>query len=187
MFADLTKLFDSQLRIKVIKYFALQPEERFALATVASAFSAARDTVKTELAALVRIGVVDKKQGRTGTTYGWNRDYPRALLLQNFVIDATTPNDRTVAEAFKPLGVYLVVVAGALAEETRGSVDLLVVTKRTQDPRIAKVVKRLESQTAVPIRYSVMEVGEYLRRREGYDRLLRDITDFRHRVVLSRI
>ena len=187
MFSDLAKLFASPLRIKLIKYFALQPDERFTAHTVASALSMNRDTVRAEVTALARIGVVTKRPARTGTTFGWNREYPRALMLQNFVIDATTPDDKIVAEVFRTLGVHLVIVAGALAEETRGSVDLLIVTKRVNDDRIPKAVKKLETMTAVPIRYSVMEVGEYLRRREGYDRLLRDITDFRHRIVLSRI
>lgn len=187
MFSDLAKLFASPLRIKLIKYFALQPDEKFTLPAIASALATPRNSVKSELAALVRIGVATAKPARTGTTYGWNVSYPRSMLLQNFVIDVTTPDDKIVAEVFRTLGVHLIIVAGALAEETRGSVDLLIVTKRPNDDRIPKAVKKLESMTAVPIRYSVMEVGEYLRRREGYDRLLRDITDFRHRVVLSRM
>lgn len=186
MFPDIARLFASPLRIKLIKFFALQPESRFEPTAVAKALSAGKDAVRTELASLARIGILGAKAGKGSRTFAWNADYPRARAIQNFVLDTTAPDDKTVQSVFRPLGVHLVIVAGALAEETRSSADLLIVTKRPGDPRIAKAVRRLEAMTAVPIRYAVMEVGEYVSRRESYDRLLRDITDFRHRVVLSR-
>lgn len=186
MFQELAKLFQNPLRIKLVKFFALQPEVHFLPAHVASALGATRATVTSEIKALSRLTLLRSVRERGGTSYVWNSEYPSALTIQNFIIDATTPSDTTVKKAFKPLSPYLVVVAGALADETRGAVDLLVVTKRTHDERIARAVKKLESVTAVPIRYAVLEVGEYLARREGFDRMLRDVFDFRHRVVIGR-
>lgn len=186
MFQELSKLFDNPLRIKLIKFFALQPEHEFALPTVASQLGGSRDRVREELAALKRLKIVKSTRAPGGVRYLWNHDYPGAFAIQNFIIEATTPSDTTVLKAFKPLSPHLVVVAGALADETRGLIDLLVVTKRTQDPRIGKAVKKLEAITAVPIRYAVLEIGEYLARREGFDRMMRDIFDFRHRVVIGQ-
>ena len=186
MFQELSKLFNSPLRIKLIKFFALQPEAQFLAPKVASLLSTPRAAVVQELKSLSRLKILKTARERGGTHYAWNTEYPGALGIQNFIIDATTPSDQTVFKAFKSLSPYLVVVAGALADETRGVVDLLIVTKRTQDPRIAKVVKKLEAITAVPIRYAVLEVGEYLARREGFDRMLRDIFDFRHRIISGR-
>lgn len=186
MFQELSRLFATPLRIKLIKFFALQPETQFLSPKVASALSAPRSLVQQELRALARLKIIKTVRASGGTHYAWNSEYEGALGIQNFIIDATTPSDLTVFKAFKPLSPYLVVVAGALADETRGVIDLLIVTKRVQDPRIAKVVKKLETITAVPIRYAVLEVGEYLARREGFDRMLRDIFDFRHRVITGR-
>lgn len=186
MFQELAKLFQNPLRIKLIKFFALQPETQFLPAQIATALGASRASVANEVKALHRLRIVRSARERTGTRYIWNTEYPGALTIQTFIIDATTPSDATVLKVFKPLSPFLVVVAGALADETRGSVDLLIVTKRTHDVRIAKAVKKLESVTAVPIRYAVLDVGEYLARREGFDRMLRDVFDFRHRVVIGR-
>lgn len=186
MFQELAKLFANPLRIKLIKFFALQPDTAFLAARVASQLGSPRAATLTELRALVRLKILRTTKEKGGVQYAWHREYPGALSIQNFIIDATTPSDLAVAKVFKPLAPYLVVVAGALADETRGTVDLLVVTKRTHDPRIAHAVKKLESVTAVPIRYAVLEVGEYLARREGFDRMLRDIFDFRHRIVVGR-
>lgn len=186
MFSDITKLFRTPLRIKLLKYFALQPDERFTITQLASALGAGKRVTQSDVAALQRVGIIVAKAAPGGRVYGWNRAHPRAFAIQNFVVDSTTPDDRIVQNVFRRLGVHLVIVAGSLADETRSSVDLLVVTKRPRDPRLARAVKKLEAVTAVPIRYAVMEVKEYEARKESYDRLLRDITDFRHRVVLSR-
>lgn len=186
MFQELAKLFATPLRIKLIKFFALQSETHFEAQKVASALGASKAVIQSEVKALARLKIVRSVRERGSTRYAWNTEYPSAFQIQNFVIDVTTPSDLAVQKAFKPLAPYLVVVAGALADETRGVVDLLVVTKRTHDPRIAKAVKKLEAVTAVPIRYAVLEVGEYLARREGFDRMLRDIFDFHHQVIIGR-
>ncbi len=187
MFQELSKLFQNPLRIKLVKFFALQPDMHFVPARVASLLGAPRAGVVGEVKALARLKLLRSVRERAGTHYLWNSDHPGSFTIQNFIIDVTTPPDATVLKVFKPLSPFLVVVAGALANETRGAVDLLVVTKRIHDERIAKAVKKLESVTAVPIRYVVLEVGEYLARREGFDRMLRDVFDFRHRVVIGRV
>ena len=186
MFQELAKLFANPLRIKLIKFFALPTETHFSAVKIASALGISRASIQSELRALAKLDILTTHRERTGVSYAWNSEYEGALRIQNFIIDATTPSDPLVFKVFKPLAPYLLVAAGALADETRGTIDLLVVTKRTHDPRIAKAVKKLETITAVPIRYAVLEVGEYLTRREGFDRMLRDIFDFRHRVIIGR-
>ena len=185
MFQELTKLFATTLRIKLIKFFALQEHEWFSPLTVSGAIGS-RQQVPSELKALERMGVLVSKRDKHGRVYRFNGEYEQSLLVHDFVISATTPNDHVIAKLFRPLSPYLVIAAGALAAESRGQVDLLVVTKRTKDPRLTKAVKKLESLTAVPVRYLVLEVGEYLARREGFDRVLRDIFDFHHRTIIGR-
>lgn len=186
MFADLARLFSTPLRIKLLKFFALQPDEKFVARTIAPVVGTSRLALQSELAALTRLGVVGARAGKDGRQYGWNRTHPLAPQIQSFVAETTMPEDKTIAELFRPLGVHLVIAAGVFADETRSTLDLLVVTRRPKDPRIATIVKKLERLSAMPIRYAVMEVGEYHTRIQAYDRLLRDIMDFRHRVILGR-
>jgi hypothetical protein len=187
MFTDLPRLFANPLRVKVIKFFALQPDERFSAAQLVQGLSIKGAKIQPELAALVRTGVVTVRGVNTARTYGWNRQYRGASALQAFIFETTTPDDKTIADAFKKIGVHAIVAAGILAEETRGAVDLLVITRRPKDPRIAGAVKKLESASASPLRYAVMDVGEFQSRLTAFDRMLRDIMDFRHRVVLGHV
>ncbi len=185
MFQEITKLFATTLRTKCIKFFVIQPETWQSTNAVAAALGS-RASVPQELKALERLGLLTSKREKGGRAYRFNSAYPMAHFVHDFVIGATTPSDQEIAKLFKPMSPYLVVTAGMLAAESRGSVDLLIVTKRTKDERLGKAVKKLEGMTAVPVRYLILEVGEYLERREGFDRVLRDIFDFGHRVILGR-
>lgn len=186
MFQEITKLFATSLRIKVIKCFALQTDEWFSGPAVASAVGSTKARVQSELRSLETLGIIESKKEKGAKVYRWNAAYAGGLYVQDFVISATTPNDQTLASYFRPLGAHLVVAAGTLANETRGVVDILIVSKRVHDPRIAKIIKKVEALAAVPVRYLVLEVSEYLARREGFDRVLRDIFDFKHRVIVGR-
>lgn len=186
MFQELAKLFNSPLRIKLIKFFALQPDERCNARTVAPVVGSPRQKVQSELVSLVRIGILTSRTGRDGVQYGWNRAFHHSGAVENFLVATTMPDDKMIAELFRRLNVHLVATAGILVGESRGQVDLLIVTRRPKDVRIAATVKKLESLGALPIRYTVMEVGEYFDRTQAYDRLLRDIFDFKHRVILGR-
>lgn len=188
MFNELAKLFSNPLRIKLIKFFALQPDARFLAAQVAPVVGAPRARVQSELASLARLGALGARRGKGGVHYQWGKGYSLATVIHAFISEATLPNDKAIVDLFRRIpSVALVIAAGILAGETRSSVDLLVVTRRPKDPRIAAAARKLELLSAVPIRFTVMAVKEYEERTQAYDRLLRDIMDFRHRVVLGRI
>ena len=185
MFSELARLFDSPTRIKLIKFFALQPDERLTAKAVAPTLNTTKQKLQPELGALVRAGVLVARPGKGGVQYGWNRAYPHAFALHQFMSATTTPEDKVIADMFRALGASLVVAAGILADETRGAVDLLIVTRRPKDQKIAVAIRKLEGMAAIPIRYAVLGVEEYQDRMQAFDRMLRDIVDFRHRVVLG--
>jgi hypothetical protein len=185
MFTELSKLFQSPLRTKLITFFALQPNERTTAAVAARVIGATKDAVQPELSVLVRLGVLTKRSTKEGASFGWNSSYAHAGALQDFIASCL-PTDAAIVSLLRPLGAHLVVVSGILAGEPRTAIDLLIVTRRPKDARITKLIRKLERQAAIPVRFMVMEVGEYLDRMQAFDRTLRDMMDFRHRVVIGR-
>ncbi|MEK9177267.1 MAG: hypothetical protein AAB923_03140, partial [Patescibacteria group bacterium] len=69
---------------------------------------------------------------------------------------------------------------------SRGALDLLIVTSRPRDPSIVRAMKRAERLMAMPLRYSILEPKNYDERLEARDRLLRDVFEFNHRVLIGR-
>lgn len=187
MFRDLATLMSSPLRIKALAYILKRPDEEGNAIEFASVAGVSRDAALKELNALMRLGMVRARGTSHNRRFVPNETHPLFAPLRILLVTAATPDDKTIMSAFRGIrGVWLLVAAGALADEMRSSVDLLIVCRNPEDAKIAQAVKKIEAFAAIPIRYSVLEVEEYLGRRQAYDRMLRDIFEYGHRIVLEK-
>ncbi len=187
MFKDLVRLFASSARIKVLKFFVLQPETRAVSSAVADIIGVPKKTVENEMRALVHVGILIRRAQTKATVFTLNNAHSLAAPLRVFFDMTTVPSNTKILEVFRDVrGVTLLVATGILAHEPRGSVDLLIVTKKPRDSRLKRAVKRLEVLLALPLRYAVLEFGDYTGRLESYDRLLRDIFEFEHRIIIGK-
>ena len=187
MFKDIVRLCSSVPRLKVLKFFLLQPGFRATGDTVAMTTGLQKDEVSRQLRALTAEKIlVSRKQGKK-ISWGVNGQHSFVPALRAFLEDATVLEDSVIAKAFRGIpGIVLVVAAGLLSKEERGSVDLLIVMKNPDDAKVRKAVRYVESLAAVPLRYAVLKASEYLERLEARDRLLRDVFEFSHRVIIGR-
>ena len=186
MFQELARLFENPRRIKLLKFFIFQPAGRFAAEDL-SVIGLSKAAAAKELRALVRAGVLTLRKQRTRVTYTLNQNYPLLSALRDFIDTITLPNNRALLECFKDApGLSLIVATGLLAREERSSADLLIVARNPKNPAIAKAVSKAECATGLPLRYAVMETRRYTERLEAHDRLLRDVFEFQHRVILGR-
>jgi hypothetical protein len=187
MFTELTRLFENGARAKLLKFFLFQTDQRFAARAAGAALGIPKAAAEKETRALTRFGIlVARKRGRE-TYYAADTRHPLFTPLRAFLDATTLPEDRDILAAFKGIsGISLLAASGALVKEERAAVDLLVVVRKSQHPAVAKAVSRLEHRFGLPLRYAVMEPSAYVERLEGNDRLLRDVFEFRHRIVLGR-
>ncbi len=187
MFQELARLFSSPARVKLLKYFVTQPDARVEGASVASTVGISRAAADSELRALTRLGVLSgRRQGKT-TFYSFDKTFPLEDAVRTFLEETTLPDDAQIVQTFRGVrGLTLMVATGFLAHEPRGSVDLLIITRRPHDSSIEKAVRKLEALAALPVRYAVLEADDYKSRLESYDRLLRDVFEYNHRVIYGR-
>lgn len=187
MFPDVVRLCSSSTRLKILKFFAFNTEERAPAVTVASTIGGSKVVVSREASALARLGILNTRKSGKVTTYAFNKSHPLADSLKKFLGEATLPDDRTIARAFTGVpALTLVVATGILANEPQSSVDLLIVARRPHDPRIAQAIRKAEHISAMPLRYAVLETKAFRERLEARDRLLRDILEFSHRIIIGR-
>lgn len=188
MFGELTRLFGNPLRIKLLKFFSLQPESKVTATQIPRLIGANKEQVRAELRALARGGLLLSKASREGTWYQWNESHRLALPIATFLDSAAVPKEDEIASQFKKIPTAIAVIAaGTLMRETRSSIDLLVLSRQPNDERVPQAVKKLEVSSAMPIRFAVMTQREFDDRRESYDRLLRDVLDFKYKVVYGKI
>lgn len=187
MFKDVVQLCSSMPRLKLLKFFLFQPESRATAVAAANTLGIAKAVVGRELRSLGKYGIlVSRKQGKN-IFWSANMAHPYALPLSAFLEATTVPEDSLIASSFRGVnGITFLVAAGLLAGEERGLLDLLIVTRKPNDPKIAASVRAIERAAALPLRYAVLERGEYAERLEARDRMLRDVLEFKHRVIINR-
>lgn len=187
MFQDVSTTFKSPLRVKVVTFFVRQPELWSTTDTVATTLGTPRASVARELGQLVRFGLLKSRRVGSQVQYKINEHDDLFSPLTKFIPEVTNLTDREIVTTFKGVrGLVLIVAAGLLANEQHSPVDLLIIGKNPDEKRIDKIVKKLEVMAAVPLRYSVMDEDEYYDRKQSYDRFLRDIFEYRHRMVLEK-
>lgn len=187
MFRDLATLLGSPQRIKALAYVLKHPEGEGIASECAAVTGLSRQVALKELNALVRLDIIRARTANKEKKFFGNENDILFTPLKNLLVDATTPDDKMILGAFRGTrGLWMMVAAGALVDDSHSSVDLLIVCRNPEDAKIAKAVKKIEAYAAIPVRYAVLEVDEYLGRRQAYDRLLRDIFEYSHRVLLER-
>ena len=78
----------------------------------------------------------------------------------------------------------LVVTSGIFIKNHDSRVDLLIVGDKMKRGKIEEGIKRIEAEIGMELVYAVFETKEFLYRLNMYDKLVRDILDYPHEVVL---
>jgi len=184
MFKDLAQLFENPRRAKLLKFFLFQPDMRTDAQAAGAAVGISKAAAEKEARALARAGILFMRKQKKGTQFSLNHAHPWLAPLAAFLEATTLPDDRAVLRAFKGIsGISLLAATGALANEERASVDLLVVARKSKSPAVAKAVYKLECALGLPLRYAFLEPAAYTSRLEANDRLLRDVIEYKHRLI----
>jgi len=187
MFQEISLLFKTPLRAKIVAYFVRRRGEWVPPADVASIVGASKEVTVKEISSLFRFGIIVSRKIRDKTIYRINEHDMLYEPLARFLAEVAIPTDKEIMNACRGIrGVSLIVAGGLLVNEAQSPVELLIVCKNQKDATIAAAIKKLEMFSATPLRYAVFSAEEYSERRRAYDRMLRDLFEFRHRVVFKK-
>lgn len=188
----LMTIFRNSMRVKVLAYVLRAGVPSTAL-QISKGIRSSRAAAEREARALARVGAIVARPARRTALRGRmqyvvNALHPLTPHLRTLLTEAMNPSDRDIIGAFRKVpGVLLLIAAGALADDDRGGVDLLIVVKNPHSARVPRAVARVESLSGLPLRYAVMSAEEYGRRRQSFNRMLRDVLDFSHRILVMRL
>ena len=87
---------------------------------------------------------------------------------------------------FKKVGqVKLIIVSGVFIKSDGSRVDLLVVGNKLKKSKIEKEIRKIEAEIGMELVYAVFDTKEFIYRLNMYDKLVRDILDYPHEVLLQ--
>lgn len=184
----LAKLFGSPARLKMLRLFVFNKEVPFTVGEVVERTRLSRDSVRREIAELSASELLSKKGERTSARYQINSRYEHLAALNVFIRETTAVQPKRIVAALKRAGTLrLVALSGHFTGILEPQVDLLVVGDHLDDRVLARTVHALEAELGREIRYASFATADFRYRLGVYDRLLRDVFDYPHRLLIDKI
>ena len=194
----LGNIFGSLPRVKIMRLFLFNPGTVYDSKAVIDKARINKKEARKELQAL--------EQGRLikGQTYitqatatarkkkgtGWMLDdsFPFLKQLQALLIHTIVLRDDEIVERVSKLGrIKLVVVAGVFIQHWDSRLDVLVVGDKLREGHISGVIKKMEAEIGRELHYSVLDVQDFQYRVSVGDKLVRDVFDYSHRILLDKL
>lgn len=184
----LARLFGSNTRLKILRLFLFNDDQQFTAAEVEFRTKTPRVMVRRELSVLIAVGVVRKRAGKGKATYVANPRFVHYDALHSFLRTTTSIGDTDMLLALKRAGTLrLVVLSGIFSGAVDTKIDVLIVGDRLDVKTLEAGIHKLEAELGRELRYASFSTKDFRYRVGVYDRLIRDVIDFPHRVLLDKI
>jgi hypothetical protein len=179
----LGKILGSPARVKIMRLFLLNKSKGFKSKDIAKRSRVHAPAVRTELKLLSSINFIKK---RPTSDWFFNPAFQYGGELEDLLVRSESLDKSKLLENFKRVGrVRLFVVSGIFIKNEDTRVDLLIVGDKLKKAAIEEGVRKLEAEIGREIVYAVFDTKEFLYRFSMYDKLVRDILDFPHEVILQ--
>lgn len=184
----LAKLFGSPARLKMLRLFTFNKDSSFTLDEVAERTKLSKETARHEVTELLEAGLLRKKGARAAASYHVNHRFEHLTALNTFIRETTSVRPQKIIATLKRAGTLrLVALSGHFTGILEPQVDLLVVGDNLDERILAHVVHALEAELGREIRYASFATADFRYRLGVYDRLLRDVFDYPHRLLIDKI
>ena len=178
----LGKILGSPTRVKIMRLFLLNKNKVFKSQDVIKRSRANPDLVRRELRILASVDFIKKR------TADWIFDasFKYASELEELLINSDTLDKQAVANSLKRAGrVKLVLISGVFIKNKDSRVDLLIVGDNIKKRKIDEEIHKLEAEIGKELIYAIFNTKDFVYRLNMYDKLVRDILDFPHEVLLQ--
>lgn len=200
----MAKLFGNATKVKLMRSFLFNQDKAYTLSEIIERTKANKREVKRELSELIKIGITKKrpvireihsKRGKkiqikkvNDTGYFLDQKFPYLQALQNLLITVSLHADEALLRKFASVGkIKLFIASGVFIQEWDTRVDLLIAGDNLNLSRLDHVIKSIESEVGKEITYSAFETSDFEYRYGVHDRLIRDIFDFPHTVLINKL
>ena len=201
---SLSAIFGSEARVRIMRLFLFNPEKIFDVDTVYDKSKVEKNTVKKEVVILEKAKLIKKrhfsktvqnKKGKKVSTkkiktqgYYLNQDFYYITALKQLLIKTKTLEGGEIIKKLSKSGALkLVIIAGVFTQDKDSRVDMFVVGNNINKSTLNKAIKSIEARLGKELVYVCFETQDFQYRLGMYDKLIRDVLDYPHQVLLDKI
>ena len=192
----LEQLFDSPIKVKLLKLFLRNPNKQFLMPDIIKKTQGGKGLVIKQVNGLESIGLLhskrinaNKKKGITGGLYfGVNSNFDFYGELQSLVLKSSpTSKDKMLKRLMKIGRIRLALIGGVFLNTENSRVDLFLVGDDISRKKLITFLADMEAEVGKEIEYAAMETKEFDYRFHMFDRFVRDILEKPHEKLLNKL
>jgi len=194
----LSKIFGSLNKVKVLRFFLLNPDVQSDLSEISSVVKVNISVLRKEINLLESIKFVSQKMATRTSANGkikrrvkvWQMDpsFPFSVDLRKILNHDILEDRMNVAKKFRGCGrLKLVILSGIFMNDASGRVDLTVVGDDLNRRAIERVIHRMESDFGKELKYAILETEDFNFRMFSGDKFIRDIFDYPFEYSLNKL
>ncbi len=184
----IARLFASPARVKILRLFLFNRNETFTLEEVIARTKVTQEDGRKELRILCEVKVIRKAGAGSRAPYRADLKFEYFEALEAFIRATTTIKPAEIVTLLKKAGTLrIVILSGFFTATSEAAIDLLVVGDHLDERSLSRTIGHIEAELGREVRYAAFTTEDFRYRMGVYDRLLRDILDYRHRVLVDKI
>lgn len=193
----LVKLFGSSALVKIMRLFLFNPSVQYATDEIRLKTRVSASQVRWAINLLTDIGFLRsgtvtrmgaRKNKKKVAVWSLNDTCPYVIPLHELLLHTQLMTPQEVERRLKGVGALkLVIISGIFIQDRDSRVDLLIVGDRIKNAVLTRAIGGLESALGTEIRYAVFDSKEFKYRLDIYDKLVRDILDYRHTKIINKL
>ncbi|OGI57237.1 hypothetical protein A3B85_03100 [Candidatus Nomurabacteria bacterium RIFCSPHIGHO2_02_FULL_37_13] len=181
----LGKILGNSARVKIMKLFLLNKNKGFKSKEVVKRSRVNAPAVRREMRLLASVGFI-KKHSSTSREWFFNSLFKYAEEFEELLVRSDTLNKQSILNNFKNIGqVKLIIVSGVFIKNDNSRVDLLIIGDKLKRGKIEGGIRKLEAEIGAELVYAIFDTKEFIYRLNMYDKLVRDILDYPHEILLQ--
>jgi len=183
-------------RVKIMRLFLANPDNAFTEADVRSRSQLRAPMAKRELKILMKIKFIkpssfwrgEDKDKQRMKGFRLNADFPLLRSIKNLLFNTEPFTRAQIIEMFKGSGrIKLIIVSGVFTRSEERRMDILIVGDSLRKRTVESAVKKMEAEIGQELNYALFETSEYVYRVDMYDKLVRDVLDYPHEVIVDKL
>ena len=183
----LEKLFGTPARVKLLRLFLFNPRQSFTIKDIALRARVTDREVRRELNLLTHAKMIDRSTRGKGIRYGLHPKFEYTLALQNLLLNAPKRADDIVKRVRGVGTIRVVILSGIFMGEWEDRLDILIIGDKVKERMLREKIRGLEAEIGKEIRYALLSSEDFYYRLNMNDKLVRDVFDYPHAVVLDKL
>lgn len=185
----LEKIFGGAPRVKLMRLFLFNETTAFLPSEVFTRAKVEANRARKELNFLLKVGLI-KKATRSNGKIVWmtNDKFPYLVEFQRLLLQTSLITPQSIIKKLSKIGkLKLVVLSGLFKEQAESRLDILIVADDAKKASTDSIMSNIEAEVGKEIRFAVLNSTDLKYRLGVGDRLVRDVLDYPHEVVLDKL